>query len=262
MCRYKTLLYISTLLPLTTFAFQNPKVVINPANISIPQLNAPFAFDSYKDTHKPLNSFYIQKYEVTKNNFLIFATSYAKNKKHIEDLKSSLWLEKYEYYDEEESLLPVTKVSYDMATKYCHSIGGRLPTQQEWIVAAITPTKEGKYQKSPEKFLSFPTITYPFEPTHYVITNSEEQGRFSDDFLNSVDLSLESANGLKGMLGNVWEMTSSFYQNQDDKIIIKGGSYQNSQTPLFYDVRFTNYININTTSHEYEHIGFRCVFNK
>ncbi|MBL0707897.1 MAG: SUMF1/EgtB/PvdO family nonheme iron enzyme [Sulfurimonas sp.] len=250
MCRYKKLSFIYLFFPLVTLAFENAKVEIVPQNLAIPQLKSKLAFETSHKSFQTQKPFYIQKYEVSKRNFFEFAKEYSKHHKKIENMKTALWLEKYDYYDEDDALLPVTKVSFDIAGKYCKSIDARLPTQQEWILAAITPTKIGKYQNKESVFIAYPTIGY------------ESAQEKMDNYLTTVDLSIESANGLFGMMGNVWEMTTTLYEGEDDKIVIKGGSYKNREDREFFDVRFVNFIYRSSKSYEYEHIGFRCAYDK
>ena len=223
------LFYFCVLIPFVSFGFENTKIKIVSLDIVLPHIDSKLSFDSFKqEDMKKIKPFFIQKYEVSKVEFFPFAEKLANKNKIIENIESSLWLDKYSYYDEDEELIPVTKISFDMANKYCKSIKGRVPTELEWVIAAKTDKE--------------------------VIVN--------DDYLNSVDMSIKTSNGLYGIYGNVWEMTSSKYENQDDKIIIKGGSYQNTQTPQFFNPRFRNFINKTSLNHEYEHIGFRCVFDK
>ncbi len=230
---------ILLLSPVLLFGFENQKVLIIPQqNINLPKLTSKLGFDSIPlQTSTTTKSFYIQQYEVNKKDFYPFALQLIKNKNLIENIDSEQWIEKYVVYDEDDELFPVTKVSFNIASQYCKSIKGRLPTEKEWVLAAITETDLGKFSDK------------------YIIDNS----------LLPVDLSVRSSNGLFGMVANVWEYTISPYDNthnSKNKIIIKGGSYLNVENKDFYNPRFRNFTLKEDINYEYDHIGFRCVFDK
>lgn len=277
-------LFFFLFIPFYLFGFDNTKVEIIPTkNLNFEKQNSKFGFDGKVYEDIDIKPFFIHRYEVSMGEFYSFAKSYIQGKKTIENLDPQQWLEKYWYdsdYDEDDynpADFPVSKVSYDMANKYCKSIDGRLLSELEWMVASVTPTKIGRYQEKLKGFVKYVSIDYPIDDGHFLLKSSQDillrcnDNRYNDKYCieNSMSLpvymTVESANGLFGMMGNVWEITSSTYgvnHKDNQKIILKGGSYRDSLDMDFLDIRFRNYISKKSTSHEYDHIGFRCVFDK
>jgi len=153
---------------------------------------------------------------------------------------------------EDESHFPVVHISYEDAQKFCEKMGGTLPTNEEWMVAASFENGE---------FHPYSTKVYPInneEDINVVEERASELetegfGIFTD--LVDVEEALKGKNNIIGMLGNVWEMVLS-----DGKYVtLKGGSFYNAQSPALLDSRANNKV-LKSTLDQYEHIGFRCVY--
>ena len=103
-------------------------------------------------------------------------------------------------------LEPATNINRFEAEKFCNSIGGRLPTFEEWKLAAYTQLLKS------DKFVTGQTYTYP--------SGDKAEGINAQGVLNynkhvKVTSLPEGINGLVAMGGNVWE----WIDNQKEKRI-------------------------------------------
>ena len=169
-----------------------------------------------------LKSFYIDIYEVTREQFTRFI---------IETGSSAppLWSEV------QEKSLPVHNASFVQAKKYCNWAGKRLPTELEWEKAARGSGLQGSYssniKSNPlERILIYPTGLM-FNP-EVCVTKETSQTVKSIHTLTDKNI-----NGLFGMCGNAAEWTSSWflpYRGNSKKDlrygrkykVIRGGSFE------------------------------------
>jgi len=193
------------------------------------------------DDEKPVHeqcfdtSFWIDKYEVTQAQFDRFG-----GQKSISN-----------YFTGDD--LPVETIDWFEARDFCALRGGRLPTEAEWEYAA----------RGPSNWL------YPWG-NNFVADNVVY-------YINSGDQTTPVGSrpdgvswvGALDMAGNVWEWTSSLYQdypyNQDGESInnnnilsrvLRGGSWGNT----VYGVRSANRNRFNPyLSDAYNDFGFRCL---
>lgn len=112
---------------------------------------------------------------------------------------------------------PVTHVSYSQATAYARWVGGRLPTRDEWEKAcgrtnnSLYPWGNDKPNASRARFASNSTVS-----------------------VKSYSQAGASPYGAMGMIGNVWEWTTSQFQNVNDgqpdlkRKTVKGGAFDNA----------------------------------
>lgn len=156
---------------------------------------------------------------------------------------------------------PVVHVSWNDANSYCKSIGKRLPTESEWEVAC----RGGLHDRL------FPWGNL-WKPNGVFFANTW-QGDFpnsdsgEDGFKGTAPVTTFPANkyGLKNMVGNVWEWTSSWWStlpgdsknlpNGIDKVK-KGGSFMCSKA-FCYRHRCAAR-SFNTPNSSASNLGFRC----
>ena len=225
-----------------TFSFSKEWIKINSFenNITFNKTKYSFERDSIYLKTKP---FLIHKYETTNNDVCKYFKA-TKNK-----------LSKV-YCQKDIANLPAVNLSYKTAKKYCKFIGARLPTEEEWIVAASVSQKDNKiFDTKKNHFYFYPTKNYPLtkKVMNYYHLESDEIDSMD---LVEVNQTIPSFNGIYGLIGNVYEMTSSTYENKDF-IIIKGGSFLEYNKLDFLKTTFEDSIKKDSIS--YSQVGFRCV---
>jgi formylglycine-generating enzyme required for sulfatase activity len=199
-------------------------------------------FDAIPVHSVTLKGFYIDKYEVTREEFQKVMGSNPSSSKGCDNC-------------------PVENVTWDEADQYCKKVGKRLPTEAEWEYACRAGTAS--------KF-------------HYGDVLSGEQANFdSKSPFGGVPASTPknrvvpvggykpNAWGVHDMHGNVAEWCSdwydaAFYGNSPDKNplgpkdgklkVVRGGAWNGAATTLFSGKRFAYNPQIRLPS-----IGFRCV---
>lgn len=185
-----------------------------------------------------LAAFYIDVYEVTNEEYSKFVQ--ATNHPTPKDWQNGQYPGKADD--------PVTNVSWQDAETYAKWAGKRLPSEEEWEVAA----------SGQEHFL------YPWgETSDTTRANSKEFGAKSVRTVGSVKTS-KSPFGAFDMSGNVWEWTSSIpkpYPNSksepikeaENKRVFRGGSFQES-----IEYCTTTFRGFDSLEKAYPTLGFRC----
>jgi len=128
--------------------------------------------------------------------------------------------------------LPVETVSWKEACEYCRTIGGRLPSEEEWEYAARAGTHGAR-------FGDLDTVAWYNEN--------------SADNTHPVGLKQPNAWDLYDTLGNVWEWTESEYDEQTK--VVRGGSWNSSARNARASVRYGD-----GPAFRDDTIGFRCVW--
>ncbi|MGD8457505.1 MAG: SUMF1/EgtB/PvdO family nonheme iron enzyme [Anaerolineales bacterium] len=218
----------------------------------------------YSEDTKPvltvyLDAFWIDKYEVTNQQFADFLNRWTnlkesgnselawdKGKGYIL-FDDGVWKPEPEYEDH-----PVVKVSWYEAQEYCEWAGRRLPTGAEWEKAA-RGMEECKYPWKDRYICEFANISY-CDSTGTTPVGSYPEG--------------VSPYGALDMVGNVWEWVENWYEYDYYKVSpfenpkgpsigivreYRGGSWNSSS--LCSDRNGTR---PNESSYQ---IGFRCAYS-
>ena len=191
-----------------------------------------------------LPAFLMDKYEVTKEDYAAFIAATGHE-------APPYWLGRRPPKGRERH--PVVMVTWDDAVAYAKWAGKRLPTAEEWEVAARGPDKRVFPWGSVflEKEDKFPCNCLEY----WQVNKTESPGtRSVDEFENG-----ESAFGVYGMGGNVWEWTSTGAPAVGSRPppefrILKGGSFMTPQ-------RAVRCANVYPEDPRIPHpdVGFRCV---
>jgi formylglycine-generating enzyme required for sulfatase activity len=204
-----------------------------------------------------IDSFYIDKYEVSNEEYKRFAD---------ETKRETPWHWPHGNFTKGEERIPVTNVDWDDAGAYCKWAGKRLPSEAEWekaarggldrqmfpwgnegvrmrtVAAGQKPTPTGKHANTNYPAGPLPIGSYP--PNGY---------------------------GLFDMAGNVWEWTNDWYTRDYYSFsprknphgpetgtyrVIRGGGWSDSVDEQTLMNNYRNYTYPNTKTFT---IGFRCV---
>ncbi len=206
-----------------------------------------------------LDSYSIDKYEVTNADYLLFVEA-TKTKKPFHWIKGAI--------PSGQEKQPVYNVSWDEASSYCKFVGKRLPTEAEWERAARGGTEEAMYPWGDT------LRPRPAGATTGARGGQQQQGPklahygFPNGPTN-VGSYPPNAFGLFDMTGNLWEWVAdwyghSYYSVSPDKNpkgpetglykVIRGGGWADSDERLLA-VHYRNYTNPALRA---DSVGFRC----
>lgn len=187
-----------------------------------------------------VDAFYLDIYEVTNED-------YAKFIKATNHRKPPDW--KADGTAPGDAKAPVVNVNWEDAKAYAEWAGKRLPTEEEWEVAAGGKTH----------------TTYPWGNDADVKRSNNSEAKAGNLVPVGSIAEGKSATGVYDMSGNVWEWTSSVaepYPNADDFLsldkpeqnrVIRGGSYKDK---LKYCTTVYRGFVLTTTTNPV--LGFRC----
>jgi hypothetical protein len=176
----------------------------------------------------PLEDFYINKYEVTNQNYAeCVALGVCKPP------LNTIWFDQSAYQDH-----PVLYVSYPMAQRYCEWRGARLPTQAEWEFAANDEIESLDYfwgDKSPICQVGS-RLGKHIEEEADVNPGTEPVGSYDPNIY-----------GLFDMTGSVWE----WVQTEDDKQL------DNAEESIVSFLRMSSWSGYGPVYTRF-YCGFRC----
>ncbi|MCA9470868.1 MAG: formylglycine-generating enzyme family protein [Nitrospirales bacterium] len=232
-----------------------------------------------------LKTFYIDTHEVTNRLFQQFVTekgytttaeregeSYAfVEGEGWKPVKGASWRKpegKASVFASNRENHPVVLVSWDDAKAYCDHYGQRLPTEAEWEYAARAGTETRNWWGN------------GYAGARRVANIADQSARglfknslanYNDGFERTAPVGVTAANpwGLYDMIGNVWEWTVDWYDNEHDvkspqanpgepaahrNLVIRGGSWDNE--PI--NARSANRYRLRPMDRAGT-VGFRCV---
>ena len=204
-----------------------------------------------------VSDFYLDKYAVTNEQYLLFIKThfdYRKSKiKLIFSEKNYLdyWINDTSYSPFNPSA-PVTNVSWFASRYYCECQGKRLPTMDEWEYVAMADRTDSDARTK-------------IEFTKNILSWYEKP----NTFLNPVGATFKNYWGVYDMHGLIWEWTSDFNSiflsagagkdNDTDKILYCGSGSVNASDLMDYAAfmryAFRGSLKANYTT---RNLGFRC----
>ncbi|AJR15930.1 formylglycine-generating enzyme family protein [Leptospira interrogans] len=221
----------------------------------------PFYFKPERGNLQDVSSFYIDKYEVTNQEYSKFLKE--TNTSPPPHWKSGNFPAGKEHH-------PVSGITYREAETYARWSGKRLPTEMEWEKAARGTGMTWKINRD-ESYSFFPSpLEYPFgNDFDSTLCNTLESKQ--NDTISVYELAKKSASpyGVIGMCGNIAEWTSSDYlpypghslkRNTFGKMhkVIRGGSFSSTkEEATTYFRSFGGIPNLKTD----RRAGFRLVWD-
>lgn len=122
------------------------------------------------------------------------------------------------YRDPEAQQHPITDVSWYDATRYCESVGKRLPTAEEWEWAA-----RGRDEERPYPWGSLP-------PTSDLACWNRADAGLGTCAVGERPLG-KSRDGLLDLAGNVAEWTATAFEGNERRRVVMGGSWRDEDAP-------------------------------
>lgn len=183
-----------------------------------------------------LKAFYIDKYEVTNEDY----------KKFKHDHK----------FPPEKARHPAVNVTWHDANTYCKALGKRLPTEEEWEKAARgTDGRLYPWGKEFDKAKANTREGGVPPAQHHDHSAGGKQGTASDKGTVAVGSyeAGKSPYGVYDMAGNVREWTDNWFDDKKIYRSVRGGSYIDDSEAIF---TFTVRKSIPEDPKEY--VGFRC----
>lgn len=176
----------------------------------------------------------IDKYEVTADDF---EKCVKANKCKLDNIETHNYYANCNYGDKKKGKHPMNCVSLTGASEYCAFIGKRLPTNEEWEIAALGGEK---YNYAGSDDVS-EVAWYNLNSEN---TTHEVGGKNGNGF------------GLYDMSGNVFEITSTCRTTSCEEYIIRGGSFIHKKDDLILSTK--GFLKDYLKSY---FIGFRCIKN-
>jgi formylglycine-generating enzyme required for sulfatase activity len=205
-----------------------------------------------------VDAFYMDKYEVTLEEYQIFMREREKPYQELPD-----WTSKYANIPKH----PVVGVSWEDAVGYCRWAGKRLPTEAQWEKAARAT--DGRWYPWGSESVDGKRANYCDAKCEYSWKdkNHDDGYRYLSP-VGAYELG-KSFYGIYDLAGNVWEWVQDWYDAEyyskspernpiNDKEaqyrVVRGGSWDSD--PSFLRASYRNWQEPNSRTHS---VGFRCV---
>lgn len=203
------------LVPEGEFTYGMNRVQLHRLLLLLKEPFSDFYESEFDEKRTSLRSFYMDKFEVTNARYRRFLEetghripSYQKN------------------YIFNQPDLPVVGIGWNDAEEYCSWSGKRLPSEMEWEKAARGTDRR-----------IWPWGDDPDDKRY----NGRKMGNRAPVNVGSFSPAGDSPYGIADMAGNVWEMTSSKWPNEQRPagMVMKGGSFLNTNADVRAMVRWT-----------------------
>lgn len=213
---------------------------------------------SNKENNVNIESFYISKYPISNSEFMLFVLDTPEW--NINNIKAifadrnylSHWKECSDFIQIAEH--PVVNVSWFAADAYCHYIGGRLPTLDEWEYVALASKHDPEGKNDPMYLQQI--LDWYIKSQHEIVLSINE---YESNYW-----------GVYCMHGVIWEWVNDFNSvilvNTDaeggalEELLYCGAAATNVIDPAdymtFLRFAFRNSLEVNYTMTT---LGFRCV---
>jgi len=208
--------------------------------------------DKNSSTLKP---FYMDKYEVTQEKYEIFL-----NKTAFKGLKGQRKVTQKAL----QKAMPA--VSWFDANRYCRWVKKRLPTEEEWLLAARGKKRTFPWgeEQPTGKHANFCDVNCTSAWTAFEINDGYQKIAVVGNYPKG-----NTPEGIADMGGNLWEWTSTIFdtgktlniidqtytQEQANlRMVIKGGSYGVRTHQIATDTKASSRITYRSS-----HVGIRCV---
>lgn len=135
---------------------------------------------------------------------------------------------------------PVTGVSFLEASAYCAMVGGQLPSEAQWVLAASLDSKAWL-----QRYGVMGTGSSGLAPKQFTA------------FKQDVDDAEANPGQLYGIVASVWEITRTPWLGQQNVFVMKGGAFDLAAKPWLLHPYLRAAFNGNDIYNQ--NIGFRCV---
>jgi hypothetical protein len=184
-----------------------------------------------------IDSFTIDRHEVTNRQY---RTCYGRGRCRWPVSGDAVGIKDY-FVNPAYDMYPVVNVDWHAAAEYCRAQGKRLPTEEEWLAAAVAAPAINRL------------YTYPWgDAFGGGRANTQESGRGSPAIVGSHSPAGDSPSRAADMAGNAAEWTATSASEQAG-IVVKGGSYRDDRLAA----QASAYRIVAVDAAE-DWIGFRC----
>ena len=154
---------------------------------------------------------------------------------------------------------PVVNITWKEADDFCRGVGGRLPTEAEWVRAARGDTANiypwGNDFNAANAVYMDSSGNGKMKAGSYSAETSGENELGGTRPVGSIEAG-KSPFGVYDMAGNAWEWVDGWYDEGKNLRMLKGGSWLTPGESLRVSARLGDGV-----SRKFNDYGFRCVYN-